>query len=68
MNYTLWVCHDGATAVAQTDTEPISSSIAGLSDPISDLPGQKDLWLQSREEYGGAWCGGQIEASLRAVT
>ena len=42
-------------------------SIAGLSDRIGDLPSQKDLWRQSREEYGDVWCGGQIEASLRAV-
>jgi glutathione S-transferase len=42
-------------------------SIAGLSDRIAGLPEQSDLRARSNAEYGNDWCGGQIEASLRAV-
>lgn len=42
-------------------------AIAGLSHRIGHLPEQRKLWDESREVYGDAWCGGQIEASLRAV-
>jgi glutathione S-transferase len=42
-------------------------SIAGLSDHIARLPEQTDLRARSDAEYGNDWCGGQIEASLRAV-
>jgi glutathione S-transferase len=42
-------------------------AIAGLSDRIGALPEQIDLCARSDAEYGNDWCGGQIEASLRAV-
>jgi len=42
-------------------------AIAGLSDRIAGLPEQDDLRARSDAEYGDDWCGGQIEASLRAV-
>lgn len=42
-------------------------AIAGLSDRIARLPEQSDLRDRSDAEYGNNWCGGQIEASLRAV-
>ncbi|MEJ2122427.1 MAG: glutathione S-transferase [Alphaproteobacteria bacterium] len=42
-------------------------AIAGLSDRIAGLPEQDDLRARSDAEYGDEWCGGQIEASLRAV-
>jgi glutathione S-transferase len=42
-------------------------AIAGLSDRIAALPEQADLRARSDAEYGNDWCGGQIEASLRAV-
>ena len=41
--------------------------IAGLSDRISALPEQAELRARSDAEYGDEWCGGLIEASLRAV-
>lgn len=42
-------------------------AIACLSDRIAGLPEQDDLRARSDAEYGDDWCGGQIEASLRAV-
>lgn len=42
-------------------------AIAGLSDRIAGLPEQADLRARSDAEYGDEWCGGRIEASLRAV-
>ena len=42
-------------------------AIAGLSDRIARLPEQSDLRARSDAKYGNDWCGGQIEASLRAV-
>jgi glutathione S-transferase len=42
-------------------------AIAGLSDRIAALPDQVDLRTRSDAAYGDDWCGGQIEASLRAV-
>ncbi|MBC7283631.1 glutathione S-transferase [Hoeflea sp.] len=42
-------------------------AIASLSDRIAALPAQAELRKRSDEDYGDEWCGGQIEASLRAV-
>ncbi len=42
-------------------------AIAGLSDRVGALPEQINLRARSDAEYGSDWCGGQIEASLRAV-
>jgi glutathione S-transferase len=40
---------------------------AALSRRIAGLPAQAKLVAQAREDYGDAYCGGQIEASLRKV-
>lgn len=42
-------------------------AIAGLTDRIAALPAQVALRNRSDAMYGDGWCGGQIEASLRAV-
>lgn len=47
--------------------EESSPAIAGLSDRIAALPEQVELRRTGDAEYGEVWCGGQIEASLRAV-
>jgi len=47
--------------------EEAAPTIAALSDRIGELPEQQTLRRHSDAEYGEAWCGGQIEASLRAV-
>jgi len=41
--------------------------VAGLTDRVRALPAQVELRDRSDALYGDAWCGGQIEASLRAV-
>lgn len=41
--------------------------VAGLCDRIGALPAQVALRRQSDAAYGDDWCGGQIEASLRAA-
>ena len=40
---------------------------AALSQRISALPPQAALAAKAREDYGDAYCGGQIEASLRKL-
>ena len=40
---------------------------AALVRRVADLPPLKALAAKAREDYGDAWCGGQIEASLRKV-
>ena len=47
--------------------ETMAPSVAALSDRISQFPEQQELRARSDESYGNVWCGGQIEASLRAV-
>lgn len=47
--------------------ETTAPAIAALSDRIAQLPEQEELRVHSDDEYGDEWCGGQIEASLRAV-
>ncbi|AKI03158.1 Glutathione S-transferase, C-terminal domain [Hoeflea sp. IMCC20628] len=42
-------------------------AMAGLTDRVAALPSLVDLRDRSDALYGDAWCGGQIEASLRAV-
>jgi glutathione S-transferase len=40
---------------------------AALTRRIADLPALKKLAAKARHDYGDAYCGGQIEASLRKV-
>ena len=40
---------------------------AGLTRRVADLPPLKKLAAKARRNYGDAWCGGQIETSLRKV-
>ncbi len=47
--------------------ETTAPAIAGLSDRIGALAAQRALRKRSDAEYGDEWCGGRIEASLRAV-
>jgi glutathione S-transferase len=42
-------------------------ALARLCNRMAELPEQTELRVQSDTEYGDEWCGGQIEASLRAV-
>jgi glutathione S-transferase len=42
-------------------------ALAGLKDRILSLLEQASIREQSDAAYGDEWCGGRIEASLRAV-
>jgi len=46
------------------DAAPVT---AALSRRVSDLPPLAKLAAKARQDYGDAYCGGQIEASLRKV-
>lgn len=46
------------------ETAPLT---AALTQRIADMPPLKALAAKAREDYGDAYCGGQIEASLRKV-
>jgi glutathione S-transferase len=46
------------------ETAPVT---AGLCDRVMALPAQAALAAKARADYGQAWCGGEIEASLRKV-
>lgn len=67
VTYSLWGVMTEHFPPLRPILDQSAPAIAGLSDRIGDLSGQKELRRQSKERYGDAWCGGQIEASLRAV-
>jgi glutathione S-transferase len=46
------------------ETAPMTAALARR---VSDLPPQAKLAAKARKDYGDAYCGGQIEASLRKV-
>jgi glutathione S-transferase len=46
------------------ETAPMTASLARR---VSSLPPLKKLAAKARTDYGDAYCGGQIEASLRKV-
>ena len=54
---------DRAMAMLE-EAAPMTSA---LSRRVSALPALAELAAKSREDYGDAYCGGQIEASLRKV-
>jgi glutathione S-transferase len=68
VTYSLWGIMTAQLPSLRPILDRSAPSIAGLSDRIGNLAGQEELWRRSKQEYGDAWCGGQIEASLRAVT
>lgn len=47
--------------------EDAAPTLAGLVRRIEALPDQAALIARTKERFGTSWCGGQIEASLRAV-
>ncbi|HTT82052.1 MAG TPA: glutathione S-transferase [Rhizomicrobium sp.] len=53
-----------AIAAMLEDTAPMT---ADLTRRVADLPPLAKLAASARRDYGDAWCGGQIEASLRKV-
>jgi glutathione S-transferase len=64
---TLWTTMTdrfGAIAAILEETAPMT---AALSRRVAALPTLAKLAAKAREDYGDAYCGGQIEASLRKV-
>src|SRR4051794_17981615 len=47
--------------------EEAAPMTAALTRRVSELPPLAKLAAKARKDYGDAWCGGQIEASLRKV-
>jgi glutathione S-transferase len=54
---------DEVGAILQ-DTAPMTAALTGR---VADLPQLKKLAAKARRDYGDAYCGGQIERSLRKV-
>ncbi len=65
--YTLWGVMTSKLPALREVLDSSAPSIAGLSDRIGELSEQVALSERSASEYDDVWCGGQIEASLRAV-
>ena len=64
---TLWGTMTAKMPPLRPELDRHAPMVAALSDRIAALPSQAELRKQSDALYGNGWCGGQIEASLRAV-
>ena len=64
---TLWSTMADRFRKIEAILEEAAPMTAALSRRIADLPPLAKLAAQAREDYGDAYCGGQIEASLRRV-
>lgn len=65
--YILWGVMTAKLPALRPMLETNAPAIAALSDRIAGMPVQAELRRKSDDAYGGEWCSGQIEASLRAV-
>ncbi|ETW13072.1 hypothetical protein ATO8_07671 [Roseivivax marinus] len=63
--YTLWGTMTTQLPPLRRMLDAHAPGIAGLVDRIGAHPEQRELWQRTRDDYGDAWCGGQIEDSLR---
>ena len=64
---TLWSTLTDRFPTIAAILEDAAPMTAALSRRVADLPPLAELAARAREDYGDAWCGGQIEASLRKV-
>jgi glutathione S-transferase len=64
---TLWSTMTERFAALKTLLEETAPMTAALTARIAALPPLAKLAAKAREDYGEAYCGGQIEASLRKV-
>jgi glutathione S-transferase len=64
---TLWSTMTDRFARLATLLEETAPMTSALSRRVSDLPPLAKLAAKARDDYGDAYCGGQIEASLRKV-
>jgi glutathione S-transferase len=64
---TLWGTMTAKMVALRPMLDTHAPAMAALSDRIAALASQTELRNRSDALYGDAWCGGQIEASIRAV-
>jgi glutathione S-transferase len=64
---TLWSTITERFSKIEAILEETAPNTAGLTRRIADLPPLRKLAAKARRDYGNAYCGGQIEASLRKV-
>lgn len=64
---TLWSTMADRFPKIRAILEDAAPMTAALTRRVSDLPPMVRLAAQARKEYGDAYCGGKIEASLRKV-
>ena len=67
VTYSLWGTMTEKLPALRPLLDETAPAIAGLTDRIAALPEQAELRERSVADFGDEWCGGQIEASLRAV-
>jgi len=67
VTYSLWGVMTSKLPPLRPMLDGSAPAVASLSDRIGQLPDQQELCRRNDREYGEEWCGGQIEASLRAV-
>jgi len=60
----LWSTMTGALPAIGATLDAAAPLTAGLSRRIAALPALAKLAAKAKRDYGDAWCGGQIEASL----
>lgn len=65
---TLWGTMTTKFPALRPVLETHAPGITSLCDRIGAMPSQTELREKSDAAYGEAWCSGEIEASLRAVT
>ncbi|WP_259780594.1 glutathione S-transferase [Aestuariispira ectoiniformans] len=65
--YTLWNTMTSSFPTLRSMLDAKAPAIAGLCDRLAVSPDQERLRAWSDAEYGDTWCGGMIEASLRAA-
>ena len=64
---TLWSTMADRFPTIAAMLEEAAPMTAALTRRVADLPALAKLAAKARQEYGAAYCGGQIEASLRKV-
>jgi glutathione S-transferase len=64
---TLWSTMTERFSTIEEIFEKSAPNTAGLTRRVAALPPLKKLAAKAREDYGDAYCGGEIEASLRKV-
>jgi glutathione S-transferase len=64
---TLWSTMGDRFPKIETILKKSAPMTAALTKRIAALPPLKNLAAQAEDDYGDAWCGGQIEKSLRKV-